>query len=126
MSNFIIQGGKSLSGSIKVAGFKNAATPIIAASLLSKEEITLHNVPLIEDVKKMIQIFAEYYPHDFPEPEAIVVAGRYDARIKEIPVKMRKRVAGSSSIRYLKTLHYMVKVTFAILLDKLKERKDIV
>jgi UDP-N-acetylglucosamine 1-carboxyvinyltransferase len=57
MSSFIIQGGKSLHGSIKVAGFKNAATPIIAATLLSKEEIVLHNVPLIEDVKKMIQIF---------------------------------------------------------------------
>lgn len=56
MSSFIIQGGNSLHGSIKVAGFKNAATPIIAASLLSKEEIVLHNVPLIEDVKKMIQI----------------------------------------------------------------------
>ncbi|MBT4516635.1 MAG: UDP-N-acetylglucosamine 1-carboxyvinyltransferase [Candidatus Komeilibacteria bacterium] len=56
MSSFIIQGGNSLHGSIKVAGFKNAATPIIAATLLSKEEIILHNVPLIEDVKKMIQI----------------------------------------------------------------------
>jgi UDP-N-acetylglucosamine 1-carboxyvinyltransferase len=56
MSSFIIQGGSSLHGSIKVAGFKNAATPIIAATLLSKEEIILHNVPLIEDVKKMIQI----------------------------------------------------------------------
>jgi len=56
MSSFIIQGGNSLHGSIKVAGFKNAATPIIAATLLSKEEIVLHNVPLIEDVKKMLQI----------------------------------------------------------------------
>ncbi|MFA6308077.1 MAG: UDP-N-acetylglucosamine 1-carboxyvinyltransferase [Patescibacteria group bacterium] len=56
MSSFIIQGGNNLHGSIKVAGFKNAATPIIAATLLSKEEIVLHNVPLIEDVKKMIQI----------------------------------------------------------------------
>ncbi|OGY94275.1 MAG: UDP-N-acetylglucosamine 1-carboxyvinyltransferase [Candidatus Komeilibacteria bacterium RIFOXYC1_FULL_37_11] len=56
MSSFIIQGGNNLHGSIKVAGFKNAATPIIAASLLSKEDIVLHNVPLIEDVKKMVQI----------------------------------------------------------------------
>jgi UDP-N-acetylglucosamine 1-carboxyvinyltransferase len=56
MSSFIIQGGKPLHGNIKVAGFKNAATPIIAASILTKEEVVLHNVPLIEDVKKMIQI----------------------------------------------------------------------
>ncbi|PIR06296.1 MAG: UDP-N-acetylglucosamine 1-carboxyvinyltransferase [Candidatus Komeilibacteria bacterium CG11_big_fil_rev_8_21_14_0_20_36_20] len=56
MSEFIIQGGNTLHGNIKVAGFKNAATPIIAASILTKEEIILHNVPLIEDVKKMLQI----------------------------------------------------------------------
>ena len=39
MPSFIIQGGHSLEGNIKIAGFKNAATPIIAASILSKEEI---------------------------------------------------------------------------------------
>ncbi|MBT4849877.1 UDP-N-acetylglucosamine 1-carboxyvinyltransferase [Candidatus Parcubacteria bacterium] len=56
MSKFIIQGGNTLHGNIRVAGFKNAATPIIAATILTKEEVLLHNVPLIEDVKKMIQI----------------------------------------------------------------------
>ncbi len=56
MSKFIIQGGNTLKGNIKVAGFKNAATPILAASVLTREEIILHNVPVIEDVKKMIQI----------------------------------------------------------------------
>jgi len=56
MSQFIIQGGNSLQGEIKVAGFKNATTPILAATILTKEPVTLHNVPVIEDVKKMIQI----------------------------------------------------------------------
>jgi len=69
---------------------------------------------------KMIKVFAHYYPQDFPEPEAIAVAGRHQARILEVPVKMRKRSGGSSSIRYLKTLHYMIKVTFALFLDRLK------
>jgi glycosyltransferase involved in cell wall biosynthesis len=73
--------------------------------------------------KKMINIFAEYYPQDFPEPEAISVGGRYQARITEIPVQMRKRTSGNSSIRYFKSLYYMIKVTFAILLDKLKGRR---
>src|SRR3989338_3732543 len=72
--------------------------------------------------KKMIGIFARYYPQDFPEPEAIVVARRYEARIQEVPVDMRKRASGHSSIRYLNTLYYVVKVTFAILLDKLKKK----
>lgn len=45
-----------MQGSIRAAGFKNAATPILAACILIKDTVTLHNVPLIEDVKKMIQI----------------------------------------------------------------------
>ncbi len=75
--------------------------------------------------RKMIDVFARYYPQDFPEPEAIMVAGRYQARLKEVPVQMRKRISGNSSIRYMKTLYYMVKVTLAILLDKLKQQKNV-
>ncbi|MBP9853999.1 MAG: glycosyltransferase family 2 protein [Candidatus Omnitrophica bacterium] len=75
--------------------------------------------------KKMINVFAQYYPHDFPEPEAIVVAGRYRARIKEVPVEMRKRMLGQSSIRYFKTLYYMIKVTIAILLARIKQKKEL-
>lgn len=74
--------------------------------------------------RKMINVFARYYPHDFPEPEAIVVARQYGARIREVPVLMRQRQGGASSIRYFKTLYYMIKVTLAILLGRLKTRKD--
>ncbi len=70
--------------------------------------------------KKLVKVFCDYYPTDYPEPEAIVVAGRYHAVIREVPVQMRERKGGLSSIRYLRTLYYMIKVTFAILLDKLK------
>jgi len=73
--------------------------------------------------KRMIALFAEYYPHDFPEPEAIVVAQQIGARIVELPVVMRPREAGSSSIRYFKTLYYMVKVTLAILLHMIRQRR---
>lgn len=75
--------------------------------------------------RRFISLFARYYPYDFPEPEAIVVARRYGARVVEVPVQMRPRTHGISSIRYLRTLHYMVKVTFAILLDKLKHKREI-
>lgn len=74
--------------------------------------------------KKMIRIFSEGYPVDFPEPEAIMIARRYGVRIAEIPVEMRKRPSGHSSIRYLFTLYYMIKVTFAILLNLLKKRRN--
>lgn len=73
--------------------------------------------------KKMIALFSEYYPHDFPEPEAIVLARQAGGRIVEVPVVMRKRKAGESSIRYFKTLYYMVKVTLAILLHMIRLKK---
>lgn len=56
MEVFEIEGGKKLSGTIVVGGLKNAATPIIAATLLSKERSVLENVPRIEDVFRMLEI----------------------------------------------------------------------
>ncbi len=74
--------------------------------------------------KKAIALFAEDYPTDFPEPEAIVIAHRSGLRLKEIAVVMRAREAGSSSIRQFKSLYYMFKVTLAILLLMLRRVKS--
>lgn len=73
--------------------------------------------------KQLITRFAAYYPVDFPEPEAIKLAKRYGARIGEVPVEMRKRLGGVSSIRYLATFYYMIKVTLAILIDTLRKNQ---
>ncbi len=54
--NFIIEGGHKLSGSIDVFGAKNAALPILAASVLSREKIIIDNIPVIEDVITLIKI----------------------------------------------------------------------
>ncbi|HPO11000.1 MAG TPA: UDP-N-acetylglucosamine 1-carboxyvinyltransferase [bacterium] len=56
MSKFIIKGQNKLKGEIEVSGMKNAATPILAAIILTKEKVTLHNIPIIDDVKKMLDI----------------------------------------------------------------------
>lgn len=56
MEVFRIQGGNTLSGRIPVYGLKNAATPIIAAALLSRERSVLKNMPRIEDVFRMLEI----------------------------------------------------------------------
>jgi UDP-N-acetylglucosamine 1-carboxyvinyltransferase len=57
MNQYRIQGGAALSGTIRVSGNKNAALPCIACALLCEEELTLRNVPDIEDVRVMIDIF---------------------------------------------------------------------
>lgn len=56
MQKFIINGGKPLEGKIDIMGSKNAATPILSACLLTKEECVIDNIPLIADVLKMIEI----------------------------------------------------------------------
>lgn len=59
MSKFVIHGGKALSGAIDASGNKNAVLPMIAATLLSDEAVTLENVPAIRDVTAMLEILAE-------------------------------------------------------------------
>jgi UDP-N-acetylglucosamine 1-carboxyvinyltransferase len=56
MEKFEIIGGKKLAGVIEVRGSKNATTPILAATLLTKEECVISNIPLIEDVFRMLEI----------------------------------------------------------------------
>jgi len=56
MQYFEIQGGKKLKGEIDVRGSKNATTPILAATLLTREKCVISNIPLIEDVFRMLEI----------------------------------------------------------------------
>lgn len=59
MSKFIIHGGKKLKGEVKISGSKNAALPIIAATVLIKGRATLYNVPNIQDVQTMFEIIKD-------------------------------------------------------------------
>jgi UDP-N-acetylglucosamine 1-carboxyvinyltransferase len=56
MPKFIVQGGRQLGGTIRPAGNKNAALPILAATLLTDEEVILENVPDIRDVRTLIEL----------------------------------------------------------------------
>jgi len=69
--------------------------------------------------RKFIRIFAEDYPADYPEPEALVIAAVYGGKIREYPVVMRERERGTSSITPLKSVYYMIKVTLAMLIRRL-------
>ena len=56
---FVISGGHPLAGTIRPAGNKNAALPIIAASLLADGPVTLHNIPRIRDVETLLELVAD-------------------------------------------------------------------
>jgi len=56
MSKFVIKGGKSLEGTVKVSGSKNASLPLLASTLLTSQKCVLRNIPDVEDVRLMLQI----------------------------------------------------------------------
>lgn len=72
--------------------------------------------------RKAILLFAQLYPHDYPEPEAIVISHRTGLRQVEIPVNMLEREHGKSSITPVRSVYYMIKVTLAILINLLRQR----
>jgi UDP-N-acetylglucosamine 1-carboxyvinyltransferase len=59
MEAFVIEGGRRLGGTVKAAGNKNGALPILAATLLTQEPVTLANVPRIRDVQTMLDLLDE-------------------------------------------------------------------
>ena len=59
MSRFVIKGGRPVSGVHRVPGNKNAALPMLAASLLTAEPVTLSNLPLIADVRTMLELLSD-------------------------------------------------------------------
>ena len=71
--------------------------------------------------KNIIEEFAEEYPYDYPEPCTNMGIIKKGYKIKEIPVEMKKRETGISSISPLKGAIYMFKVTLSILLMGIKE-----
>jgi glycosyltransferase involved in cell wall biosynthesis len=64
-----------------------------------------------------IKLFAADYPHDYPEVEATVMVFKHRLRLIEVPVVMRERAGGQSSIGALDSVYYMVKVLLAIFIS---------
>jgi len=59
MQSFVIEGGRPLSGTVRAAGNKNGALPILAATVLASGPVLLENVPRIRDVETMVRILAD-------------------------------------------------------------------
>lgn len=66
--------------------------------------------------RRAIRLFAAKYSSDYPEPESIAVGFRMGLTICDVPVVMHERQGGTSSIKPLSSIYYMVKVTIAILI----------
>lgn len=71
---------------------------------------------------RAIELFADEYPYDYPEVEATVLIFRHRLRLVEVPVTMRQREAGRSSITVFRSLYYMGKVSLALFVGLLRPR----
>jgi glycosyltransferase involved in cell wall biosynthesis len=64
--------------------------------------------------RRGIALFAADYPHDYPEVEATIMCVKHKLRLHEVPVEMRERSGGRSSITAFRSIYYMTKVLLAI------------
>ena len=73
--------------------------------------------------ESIIKIYADCYPKDYPEPESVVAVLQAGKKVEEYPVVMRERKEGVSSISPLKSVYYMIKVTLAILVERIRRKE---
>ncbi len=73
--------------------------------------------------KKIIEKFAKKYPIEYPEPESTSEMLRQGFKVKEVSVSMNERQGGVTSINFIKSIDYMIKVPLAILLRKIKRKR---
>lgn len=66
--------------------------------------------------REIIELFAGDYPRDYPEPDSITTVLKKGKRVREVPVQMRAREGGVSSISGFKAVYYMVKVSIAVVI----------
>lgn len=71
--------------------------------------------------RELMKKFTEDYPKDYPEPESVVTILAEKYKVHEIPVIMNEREEGVSSISFKKSIYYMIKVTVACVLARLKK-----
>lgn len=71
--------------------------------------------------KELVELFAQDYPWDYPEPESVVEVLLLKKKVVEIPVIMKERQGGISSIQTRRSIYYMIKVSLAILFAKFRK-----
>ena len=71
--------------------------------------------------RDVMKIYAENYPKDYPEPESVVAVIQRGMKVEEIPVVMKEREGGVSSISLKKSVYYMIKVTLAIMIERIRK-----
>jgi hypothetical protein len=113
-------------------GYRSSASRRIGIRLFSRILSRIVGRPITDPTSGLrmtdrhgIELFARDYPHDYPEVEAIVLSHAHRMVGDEVPVRMRARVTGRSSIGSTQSVYYMIKVTLAVVVGILRSRPTI-
>jgi glycosyltransferase involved in cell wall biosynthesis len=117
---------------VRVGGLRQLGIWLLGrvVSLLSGQSFTDPTSGFRAYNRRTIAFLAERYPQDYPEPESLVELKRNGFRIQEIPVRMRPRLGGRSSIGRFDSVYYMIKVILALAVaatrrKTVSDRKDV-
>jgi glycosyltransferase involved in cell wall biosynthesis len=117
----IVVGSRFAPGPLDEGGYRSSRSrrlgiSILAGtvSLLVRRRVTDPTSGFQALNRTAIALFAADYPHDYPEVEATLMVHRHRLRLTEVPVQMRERAGGRSSIGALASVYYMVKVLLAL------------
>lgn len=94
--------------------------------LFTKKKITDTTSGYRAAGKKIIAMFAKSYPVDYPEPETNAYIARNNFKIVEVPMQMKQRDSGESSITPIKSIYYAVKVGLAVLLACIFKNREVI
>lgn len=115
---------------IKKEGFQSSALRRVGISFLSSLIKLLSGVKIYDVTsgfravnRSMIAYFAENYPQDYPEPDAVLVSALNGFRVCEVPAQMRERIGGQSSISSFRAVYYMVKVSISLVICRLTHKR---
>jgi glycosyltransferase involved in cell wall biosynthesis len=106
-----VKGGGYRGTRLRRVGIRLFATVV---SLMVRQRVSDTTSGFRAVSRKALRLFAAEYPHDYPEVESIVLLSRHGLRMLEVPVQMRVRETGNSSITALRAAYYMIKVLLAL------------
>jgi glycosyltransferase involved in cell wall biosynthesis len=86
-------------------------------SLIARQRLTDTTSGFQACNRRAISVYAADLPHDYPEVEGMVMAIKHRIRLVEVPVTMREREHGHSSIGTLASIYYMIKILLALFVD---------
>jgi len=109
-SRFVANGGYKSSVTRRV-GIRLLA---LVVSAIARQRVTDATSGFQALNRRALELFAADYPHDYPEVEGMVMTIKHRLRLVEVPVEMREREHGRSSITALRSIYYMAKVLTAL------------